>query len=196
MTASYIYVKEYWAVEIFFCYPYLMNKNAWLAILVIVAIGLGAYAFMNKQYQPVFNPLSVTYSVEGQSVTLIDGKLEVEAAPVSASKIVTMVFGEPVAGDLNGDRKADAAIILTQNSGGSGTFYYVVAALSDGNGAKGTNAVLLGDRIAPQNIEIKNGQIIANYADRKLGEPMTAAPSVGVSKYLVYDGTELREVAP
>jgi len=61
---------------------------------------------------------------------------------------------------------------------------------------KGTNAILLGDRIAPQTTEIKNGQVIVNYADRAAGEPMTARPSVGVSKYLKVEGTTLVEAQP
>jgi hypothetical protein len=83
---------------------------------------------------------------------------------------------------------------LTQNNGGSGTFYYVVVALSSPNGYIGTNGILLGDRIAPQTTEIKNGQIIVNYADRKTGEAMTIAPSVGVSKYLNVNGNRLIEI--
>jgi hypothetical protein len=40
----------------------------------------------------------------------------------------------------------------------------------------------LGDRIAPQNISINNGLIVVNYAERKSGEPMSAQPSIGVTK--------------
>jgi hypothetical protein len=93
--------------------------------------------------------------------------------------------------DFNGDGKQDTVFILTQNNGGSGTFYYVVVALSGPDGYSGTNGVLLGDRVAPQTTEIKNGQIIVNYADRKAGEAMTVAPSVGVSKYLNLNGNKL-----
>jgi len=88
--------------------------------------------------------------------------------------------------------EADAAVVLTQDSGGSGTFYYVAAAINTGSGTVGTNAILLGDRIAPQNILIQNGEIIANYADRNPGEPMTTSPSVGVSKYFVVNGSTLQ----
>jgi hypothetical protein len=66
---------------------------------------------------------------------------------------------------------------------GTGTFYYVVASLQTPSGYTGTNAIFLGDRIAPQTTEIKNGEIIVNYADRKPTDPMSAQPTVGVSKY-------------
>lgn len=128
---------------------------------------------------------NATYLIEGKEVTLVDGVAEVEAAPGSASKITTRYFGNEATGDLNGDGHPDIAVILTQDGGGSGTFFYVAVALRSDTGYIGTNAVLLGDRVAPQPTAIRDGEVIANYADRAPGEPMTAPPSVGTSKYLV-----------
>ena len=145
----------------------------------------------------VFDPKNATYMVEGSSVTLVNGKSVSSAVTSgSAETISTTMFGEPVLGDLNGDGIPDAAVMIEQNSGGTGVFYYEAAAMNVGNVAKGTNAVLLGDRIAPQTTQITNGQIIVNYADRNPGEPMTTQPSLGVSKYLRYDGTVLQVSSP
>jgi membrane-bound inhibitor of C-type lysozyme len=135
---------------------------------------------------------NATYVIEGQPVMLVNGRAETAAAPGSASQTVTQYFGNEATGDLNGDGVPDVAFLLTQNSGGSGMFYYVVVALKTTNNYQGTNAILLGDRIAPQTTEIKNGQLIVNYADRAAGEPMTAQPSVGVSKYFKVEGTTLK----
>jgi len=90
---------------------------------------------------------------------------------------------------LNGDAVPDAALMMTQDAGGTGTFYYVAAALAMPQGTRGTNALYLGDRIAPQNISIQNGEIVVNYADRSPGEPMTAQPSVGVTRYFKIDAS-------
>ena len=95
---------------------------------------------------------------------------------------------------LNGDKTEDIAFLITNSSGGSGTFYYVVAAVLEADGYRGTNAMLLGDRIAPQTTEFRNGEIIVNYADRKAGEPMTTPPSVGVSKYFKITNNRLVEI--
>jgi hypothetical protein len=145
----------------------------------------------------VFDYKNASYRIEGQPVTLVDGRAETPVAPGSASKVVTQYFGNEATGDLNNDGLPDRAFILTQNSGGSGTFYYAVVALKTVNGYQGTNAVLLGDRIAPQTTEIKGGQLIVNYADRAPDSPMTAQPSIGVSKYLRVEGATLKlSVAP
>lgn len=126
---------------------------------------------------------NATYLIEGQFITLTDGSFEVESAPGSATRITTRYFGNEAFADLNDDGKEDVAFLLTQTSGGSGTFFYVVVALQTETGYEGTNAVFLGDRIAPQTTNIQNGIIIVNYADRNPGEPFTVQPSLGVSKY-------------
>ena len=140
--------------------------------------------------------LNAKYSIDGQEVTLVNGKSEVPSAPGSASKIVTQNFGNAAFGDLNGDGLLDAVFLLTQTTGGSGTFYYVAVALQTQSGYEGINAVLLGDRIAPQSTKLKDGKIIVNFADRNPGEPMTATPSLGVSKYFKVVGKTLTPTTP
>jgi len=125
---------------------------------------------------------NATFEIEGKTVSLVNGVSEVEAAPGSATKIITKYFGNEAFGDLNGDGKKDVAFLITQDGGGSGTFYYVVAALQSETGYHGTNAILLGDRIAPQTTQIENGQIVVNYAERKPGDSFTTQPSLAVSK--------------
>ncbi|MCK9344543.1 MAG: META domain-containing protein [Candidatus Pacebacteria bacterium] len=130
-----------------------------------------------------------TYKVNGALVTLKDGVAEGEAAPGSASKIITRYFGNEVLHDFNADGREDVAFLISQETGGSGTFYYVVAALNTEKGYVGTNdAFLLGDRIAPQTMHMGNGNVIVvNYAVRNPGEPFTTRPSLGKSNWLLLD---------
>lgn len=169
-----------------------MNKiGIFGGVLAIVAvIGLVYMSYFNAGVEPLSKTdyKNATYKIDGEAVTLKDGAAEVEAAPGSASKISYTYFGNVGKGDLNGDTIPDLAFLITKSGGGSGTFYYVVGALQNtAGGYEGTDAVLLGDRIAPQTTEISDGKVIVNYADRKQGEPMTAKPSVGKSIWLKLD---------
>ncbi len=136
---------------------------------------------------------NATYTLDGQSITLHDGQAIEQSAPGAAAKVTTILFGEPVTGDMDGDGVDDAGVILVRSGGGSGTFYYAAAAIYRGGAYQGTNAILLGDRIAPQSSDIKRYIYTVNYAERESGDAMTVAPSVGVSKYLSYDGEKLVE---
>lgn len=171
-------------------------KKVIIGAVVLAALLVGAfYAFNGYIYHQkqgsAWTPKDGTYVIEGQPIPLVNGKAESEVSPGSAVRIITAYFGNEATGDLSGDGLEDTAFILTQNQGGSGTFYYVVVALKTDTVYQGTNAVLLGDRIAPQTTEIRDGRLIVNYAERKPGEPMTAQPSVGVSKYLKVENGQL-----
>ena len=133
------------------------------------------------------------FQIEDRRVTLVDGRAERPAAPGSAALVVTRVFGNETRRDLNGDGRDDVVFVLTQETGGSGLFYYVVAALAGVDHYVGSRALLLGDRIAPQTIEIDpNGIITVNYADRAPGESFATPPSVGKSIRLKLDPESLQ----
>ena len=168
-----------------------------LILLIVIGLVAAFYAFNNyiyeqKQATAADDVKDAEYSIDGQHVKLVDGVAETEAAPGSASKITTKYFGNEVTTDLDGDGRADKVFILTQSGGGTGTFYYVVAALNTERGYVGSEALYLGDRIAPQTTEVSQnpshkGVIVVNYADRAAGEPMAATPSVGKSIWLKLD---------
>lgn len=168
-----------------------------VALVVISALGLifvGKRADAPTKSAVVSDYKNITYTIEGQPVTLVNGHSSTPPKSGITLNTVTNYFGNDATGDLNGDGMPDVAFILTQSAGGRGTFYYIAVAIKTATGYTGTNAVFLGDRIAPQTTEIKDGEVVVNYADRKDGEPMTATPSVGVSKYFKIDGVTLSEV--
>lgn len=140
---------------------------------------------------PRVDPLNVEYEIEGSPIRLRDGHFEMPATPGSAAKTQVAIVGEPFFGHLNGDREIDAAVILVYQSGGSGTFYYVAAALNSNGEYRGTNALLLGDRVIPQGLHIENRTIVADFADRKPEEPMAATPTIDVTEYAYLDDDRL-----
>jgi hypothetical protein len=127
------------------------------------------------------------YIINGERVVFRNGISE-EEMPDSRAKVVTRYFGNDAGSDFDKDGKEDIVFLVTQNTGGSGTFYYLVARLNGSFRPKGSYGLYLGDRIAPQNIEIKDDNVIVvNYADRRVDESFVVPPSVGKSLFLSLD---------
>jgi hypothetical protein len=159
-------------------------KKIYIVLLIIVLILAGVVIYKQNSQSALSSAdfKNAAYRIDGQSVTLNDQ---------------IKYFGNEVHHDLNNDGREDIAFILTQNAGGTGTFYYVVAALNTPKGYVGSEAFFLGDRIAPQSTHIDEGVtsmgtkrenvIVVNYATRLPDEPMTAEPTVGKSIWLKLD---------
>ena len=154
---------------------------------LVILVG-AIYITFSKEERSISDYRNTAYTISGQRIQLKDGVAETELMPGSASKLTTRYFGNNAKGDLNKDGIPDLAFIVTQEGGGSGTFFYIVASVQNPDGGyTGSDAVLLGDRIAPQVTEIHDGQIVVNYADRAPGESLVVQPSVGKSLRLKLD---------
>jgi hypothetical protein len=140
------------------------------------------------------SPLSASYRLAGRDVALRGGTNDEPAAPGSAARNSTTVWGAPTTADLDGDGDSDAVLILVNDPGGSGTFFYVAAAEKAADVYRGSEARLLGDRIEPQNVTFAAGVVTVDYAERRADEPASASPSVGASRRFSYVDHELREL--
>ena len=132
--------------------------------------------------------------MSGRDVPLRGGQHDEPAAPGSAARNSTTVWGSPLEADLDGDGDLDAVVILVNEPGGSGTFYYVAAAERQMNRYRGSAAVPLGDRIAPRALEFQSGLLIVSFAERRGDEPASSTPSVAVSRRFSFVGGELHDV--
>lgn len=163
-----------------------------VGLIVIAALVAGFFAFNKyiyneKQAYVATDYKNAEYIIDGKRVRLVNGVSEVAVAD-SASVVSTRYFGNEVRKDLNDDGREDNIFLLTQTTEGSGTFYYVVAALNTESGYVGSEGVLLGDRIAPQTTESGPGKsVIVNYADRRPTDSFVVQPSVGKSIRLILD---------
>ena len=159
-----------------------------------------ALAHVQESYQKSILPIEIeslknsTFTIDGTSVTLMNGFAETESAPGSAQKNRIRYFGNESKGDLDGNGHEDIAFMVTQEAGGSGMFYYVVVSLqyrdmslkTNSNGEidahfKNTQAFFVGDRIAPQGTKIQSDarELSVFLAERKKDEPFSVAPSQG-----------------
>ena len=141
------------------------------------------------------DPLNATYTIEDRTLPLTDGLYNAAAAPGSATRVMAEVFGRPLFVDLDQDGDEDAVVVILYDSGGSGTFYYIAAAINQNGSYSGTPGYLLGDRIIAQAVEYSNGVLTAHYLDRRPGEPMSAQPTVRTELLLRLTGGKLIPVA-
>lgn len=163
-----------------------MKKNIVLiATLVLVLILISIYLQKKKTS---FSPAAdASYLVEETLITLKNGISEIQI-PNSSQKISTRYFGNDITLDLNKDGKEDSVFFITQERGGSGVFFYVVARISTPYGYTGSRAYFIGDRVAPQSIDLdQDGSIIVNYAVRGERESFSIQPSIGKSEWLTFD---------
>lgn len=177
------YIQIFLLVLIIIGIGLLFSQSYWVPRLVNYILGAE-----NNQSMVVSDYKNIEYVIDGSRVKLVDGISEKPQALGSASKIVTRYFGNEVKKDLDGDGINDVVFLLTQQRGGSGTFFYVVGALNKGTEYVGSEGLYLGDRIAPQTTESGKGRtIVVNYADRKPGESFSTDPSLGKSLILLLD---------
>lgn len=174
-----------------------------IGILIVLGVLLGSFFLLwpsvseEKKITVPTSYKNAEYVIEGERVKLENGLAETEAAPDSESKVTTQYFGNELKTDLDGDGREDVAFVLTQNGGGSGTFFYAVGALNTDHRYVGSDGYFLGDRIAPQSTNISQNPrhkyvVVFNYADRASDEPMSARPSVGKSVYLKLNSTTMQ----
>ena len=112
------------------------TKNIIIGIIVLLIVGFAGFLVWWQVNVPAQSGdyKSISYMINGQAVKLVDGYAQTDGAPGSASKITTQYFGNEAFADVNGDGLQDVAFLLAQNSGGSGTFYYLAVALKTSAG--------------------------------------------------------------
>jgi hypothetical protein len=149
---------------------------------------------LRPDFLPADTPANAAFLIENDWLQLENGRIEREVAPGSASRITIILMGEPLYSDLNYDKEKDAVLLLTYQGGGSGTFYYLAAALHEKGGFRGKNTIWLGDRIGYPTAEVRNGLISVTYLDRRPDESMATAPSVQKTRYFIVEESRLQEV--
>lgn len=141
---------------------------------------------------PEIDPPNARYVIDGDTVTLVDGRSDVPVAPGSATSTITTLSARHSYGDLDGDGDVDAAVALVQNPGGSGTFHYL--AVHEGGSTSPAPTVFLGDRVVVERVAIAHGRVTVSYLTRTVDEAFVAPPTVAVTRHFTLEGGELVEI--
>jgi heat shock protein HslJ len=142
--------------------------------------GLSLDQLKNASYSGIYD----------EPVTLTDGSYEGEPFVEGGAQVptVTWVNNGVAYGDLNGDGVDDAAVLLVENSGGTGVFTYVGVQLNVDGQPVDAGTAWVGDRTQAKSMAIENGQVIMEIVTQGPSDPQ-CCPTLKVRKiYALQDG--------
>lgn len=124
-------------------------------------------------------------------VQLAGGQYEAPAAEGSATRLRVSFHGF-AEGDLDGDGAEDAAVILVEDPGGSGTFWYLHAMVNEDTTLRDVSWRLLGDRVEVTSVRVDTAVIAVDLLVRRPEEPAVAPPTVPLTRHFVLTDRGLR----
>ncbi len=119
------------------------------------------------------------------TVTLANGVYTKSDPSVSSTPLLTVTYVQSAAGDLNGDGLVDAAVILTADTGGSGTFVYLAAVINQGGKPVNVDTLRLGDRAQIELLAIQAGAIHLQMLTQGPQDPMCCPTLKTSATYLL-----------
>ena len=135
---------------------------------------------------------NTTYIVEESaagSVTLVDGEYREPVAEGSATELVVTWTGMAATGTLNG--QFAVASVITVNTGGTGTFYYLALFTQDESGQLvNTATTYLGDRVIINSLDITRNTIVVDMVQAGADDPM-CCPAEHVEQVYALEENEL-----
>jgi hypothetical protein len=115
-----------------------------------------------------------------RTVKLVNGSYSEGSGATAYSVQILNVYAY---GDLNGDGKVDAAVILAENGGGSGTFESVAAVINLRGAPHQTGQVKLGDRVLVKSANIAKGVIHLNMLVQGPNDPLCCPSQAEVQSF-------------
>jgi hypothetical protein len=105
----------------------------------------------------------------GLTATLTDGVYQ----SGSGDNIIDVRLLDPIAfGDLNGDGAEDAAVLISENSGGTGVFISLIAMLNQGGAPLQSASAYIDDRAQTNGLSIDGGAISVDAVIHGPADPM------------------------
>jgi heat shock protein HslJ len=180
------------------------NRYFLVAALLLAALALATGCSNSKTMAQGGDTLPLTeealknaeYSgIYEEIIRLTDGRYEGEPFVEGGASRPTVTFtGAYALGDLNGDGLDDAAVVLVENSGGSGSFFYLALVLNQDGNPENVVTQLLGDRAQVESVTIDGAEIAIKAMAHAPGDPM-CCPTQEVDLTYRFDEGQLVEVA-
>jgi len=121
------------------------------------------------------------------SFALHGGQYEMSTG-AGASQVVQAFYQTAAFGDLDGDGVGDAAVVIATQTGGSGSFYYLVAMADRDGQPVQLGQEFLGDRVQVISMEIRDGAIIVDMKVSAPDDPLCCPSSEVQRVYQLADG--------
>jgi len=138
---------------------------------------------------------SASYAgIYDQPVTLTDGIYEGEpfVADGAARPRVEMIGDLLLTGDLDGDGGDETVVLLSESSGGSGSFTYLAALARRGLAVDNVGTAALGDRVQIRGWHLEDGAVVVSVVEAG-PEDAACCPSRLVSRRWTLDADGLEE---
>lgn len=114
--------------------------------------------------------------------------------PGAASRpYVQLVDGVRETGDIDGDGKDEAVVVLVYNGGGSGNFVHVAVVGRRNGGTRNLATALVGDRVSIRSIHVSEGLLEIDLVQQGPGDPM-CCPSERAFRSWAFDQGSLVEI--
>ncbi|MDP8246399.1 MAG: DUF1343 domain-containing protein [Candidatus Hinthialibacter antarcticus] len=129
---------------------------------------------------------------ERPDIKFVDGDSEGKMPMGNEQSVYFAKLGQAMDfADLNHDGAVDAVFEMAVNTGGTGTFHYLVCAVSDNGEPKQVAEFFLGDRIAVNKITILTPEVIEIERLKSAPDDAACCPSLKVREYYSFDGGSL-----
>lgn len=148
----------------------ILNNFGMATIIIIAFFGIGFYWYYSQvkkidytvpfpSYFAISSPMNGTYTIGGDVFDFKNGEAKLES---DNGTIRAKFFANPVSIDLNEDLVNDSVFLITREEGGN-IFYYITAAIKNGNNYIHANSVFIGKNIQHVELSIYGNNIIEKY---------------------------------
>jgi heat shock protein HslJ len=144
-----------------------------------------------------FEVANATYTgIYDQPLTLSNGEWKgrpfVDGGAAHPSVILVRDFH--VTGDLDGDGRDEAVVLLAESSGGSGTFQYLAVVGRSAGGVSNLGTAAVGDRVQTIDCVVENGSIVMDVVQAGPDDAMCCPTQVAHRQWRMEAGA-LKEIS-